>query len=71
MQNHCNGDERLTAQCIRPSAARDAEVMELLYSTVSTFSPGSKMPSSISSFRVMPPALGLPVQEHTRICTGT
>lgn len=36
--------------------------MELLYSTVSTSSPGSRMPSSISSFRVMPPALGLPAQ---------
>ena len=39
--------------------------MELLYSTVSTFSPGSRIPSSISSLKVMPPALGLPVQIFT------
>ena len=54
--------EMFTAQCMRPSAARDADVMELLYSTVSTSSPGSRMPSSMSSFRVMPPARGLPAQ---------
>ena len=38
--------------------------MELLYSTVSTSSPGSRMPSSMSSFSVMPPARGLPAQER-------
>ena len=49
---------------MRPHSAKDPYVILLLYSTVSMFSPGHRMPSSISSFSVIPPpGLGLPAAE--------
>jgi hypothetical protein len=40
---------------MRPSAVSVATLVAPLYSTLSTFAPGSTIRSSISSFSVMPP----------------
>ncbi len=44
-----------TTHSMRPSAVSVATLVAPLYSTLSTFAPGSTIRSSISSFSVMPP----------------